>query len=547
MAANLRKTLRNLSPQVGRALALVCAASLAGNGVLIAGPAVAETPVKMAVPKKLTLEQAVQIAIQQNPAILNAEQEIERNLGLVIEVRAQALPQLGVSSNYTQQDQALVYGPVIPGTVLPNPNGPFNPQQAAVIKAIEAQLTSPAQTTAGQEKSWDVSFEVRQLIYSGGQVGAAIQASRYSRDAALYTLRDTVDATINSVRNSFYQVQLDRALITVQQENLKVAQADLKDQQDRFDAGTVPRYNVLRAEVEVANVLPQLIQAKNDYKISQLQLAKLLGLNYSGAGAMEDTIDVQGDLLVEPNNLTLDDAITWAKMNRASLKAQRENILTYVANVKVQLAGYQPTISANAGYRFENSPFTHHLDDEVHGWFFGVTGSWNIFDGGATYGRVKQAKAQLEEARIGYFDAVRQVELDVQDAYSSLQEAKQLIASQQTNVQTAEEALRLAQERFRAGAGTQLDVLDARVALVQAHTNELQARYNYNIAYANLDRATGIDTRYDDTFADPLTKLRVKDPKVPSKYLQEPKNLKYSQPAPDAVKVSDRVRAGYSK
>ncbi|MGC3991348.1 MAG: TolC family protein [Chthoniobacteraceae bacterium] len=504
--------------------------SLAVMPALQAGSDTGSPRVMLGVPKKLSLDQAVQIAIQQNPSILNAEQEIERNVGLVIEVRAQALPQLGVTSSYNQQDQRLVYGPVIPGTPLPNPAGTFTAGQAAVIRAIEQSVSAPTQITAGQEKSWNVSFEVRQLIYSGGQVGAAIQASRYTRDAALYQLRDTVDSTINSVRQSFYQVLLDRALINVQNENLAQAKADLKDQQDRFEAGTVPKYNVLRAEVEVANVLPQLIQAKNDYKIAQLQLAKLLGLNYSGARAEEDTIDALGDLTVDPNDLTLNEALTWAKANRASLKSQRENILTYVANIKVQLAGYQPTISANAGYKFENSPFTSHFDQEVHGWFFGVTGSWNLFDGGATYGRVKQAKAQLEEARISYFDAVRQVELDVQDAYSSLQEAKQLIESQKKNVETAEEALRLAQERFRAGAGTQLDVLDARVALVQAETNELQARYNYNVALANLDRATAVNTRYDDTFNDPLSRLHVKDPVVPQKYLDEPKSpAKYIQ------------------
>jgi outer membrane protein TolC len=485
-----------------------------------------------AVPKKLSLEEAVQIAIQQNPNVLNAEQEIERNLGLVIEVRAQALPQLGVTSSYTQQDQRLVTAPTVAGTVLPNPVGIFPPAQAAVIQALEGNNSTSSSSRYGQEKNWDVSFEVKQLLYSGGQVGAALKAARTTRDAALYTLRDTVDATINSVRLEFYQVLLDRALINVQEENLKQAKGDLKDQQDRFDAGTVPKYNVLRAEVEVANVLPQLIQAHNDYKIAQLQLAKLLGMNYAGAGAGDDTIDALGDLTVLPNNLTLDAALTFAKASRASLKAQRENILTYVANIKVQLAGYLPTLSANAGYKFENSPFSRHFEEEVHGWFFGVTGSWNIFDGGATYGRVKQAKAQLEEQRIAYFDAVRQVELDVQDAYSSLQEAKQLIQSQQKNVQTAEEALRLAQERFRAGAGTQLDVLDARVALVQARTNELQARYNYNVALANLDRATATDTHYDDTFKDPLTLLHVQDPQVPQKYLEAPKDLKnYTKPA----------------
>jgi outer membrane protein TolC len=140
----------------------------------------------------------------------------------------------------------------------------------------------------------------------------------------------------------------------------------------------------------------------------------------------------------------------------------------------------------------------------VTGWFFGITGTWNVWDGGATYGETKQAKAQLEEAKVSYDDAVRQVDVEVQQALDQVQESEDTIVSQEKAIEEAQEALRLAQERLTAGAGTQLDVLSAQVALTQSRTTLIQAQYNYNIAMAQFDRVTAANTRWAELFHDPL-------------------------------------------
>ena len=114
-------------------------------------------------------------------------------------------------------------------------------------------------------------------------------------------------------------------------------------------------------------------------------------------------------------------------------------------NIKVALAGYQPQLSADAGYEWRNNLASKSLDKVVNGWFLGVTGTWNIWDSGATYGRTKQAKAQLEEARVNYADAVRQVGCKVQQAYDQVRELQDTIVSQQKAIEEAQEALRLAQ------------------------------------------------------------------------------------------------------
>jgi outer membrane protein TolC len=114
----------------------------------------------------------------------------------------------------------------------------------------------------------------------------------------------------------------------------------------------------------------------------------------------------------------------------------------------------------------------------------------------------------LSQARITYDDAVRQVELEIQQAYSNLQQDRELYDSQSKNVDQAHEALRLASARLGVGAGVQLDVLNAQVALTQAQSTRLSALFSYNADLAEFDRVTATDTIYHDDFDDPLMRKR---------------------------------------
>jgi outer membrane protein TolC len=299
-------------------------------------------------------------------------------------------------------------------------------------------------------------------------------------------------------------VLLDRAIIQVQEENIHLLESQLTDQQNRFEAGTVPRFNVLQAEVALANARPQLIQARDDYDVAILNLARTLGINKEDLGEGMPPINPVGILTTDEKPEALQEALELAAERRPFLKEQREQILIQVENIKVALAGYQPRLTADAGYEFRNDEFSKSLDRVITGWFFGVTGSWNVWDSGATYGAAKQAKAQLEEAKVNYDDAIRQVDVEVQQALDQVRESQDTIVSQQKAIEEAQEALRLAQERLTAGAGTQLDVLSAQVALTQSRTTLVQAIYNYNIAMAQFDRVTAANTHWQELFRDPM-------------------------------------------
>ncbi|MEZ0255595.1 MAG: TolC family protein, partial [Chthoniobacter sp.] len=413
----------------------------------------------------LTLDQAIRLALKQNPNVLKALWQIEQTRGQIIEVRAEALPHVSLTSEYFQQSKSLLVGRSgssasgnsgtgntgatndlnkqlanIPGLTQSTASQVTSAVQSAVSQSSQASNSQPS--TGGGDISWNVDVQVSQVLYAGGQIASAIKIAKFTDDSSYFNLRDVLDQTIDTVRQQFYTVLLNRELIKVQEESVRLLQDQLKDQQNRFEAGTVPRFNVLQAEVQLANQQPQLIAARNNFLIAEYQLAKTLGIDPGPQG--QTTYNAVGELRVYERPLGLRNAIQMGIEHRPFLKVQRLNILIQKEQVKVALAGYKPTISANGGYEVRNNPLTSHLDQTIDGWFFGINGQWNIFDGLETYGKVKAQRAVLESAKVNYDDSVHQVELEVQQAYANVQTARETIRSQAKVVEQALEAVRLA-------------------------------------------------------------------------------------------------------
>ena len=461
--------------------------------------------------RRFTLREAVETALQRNPDILNARQEIRRTKGVQIEVLSQALPHLDATAAFNYTDPSLrggSGGSIITTTTGGGVGGTPTPVPSAtpLPSATPGGTTTTSFTSSSlTDYSYNLRLTASQLLYNGTVI-PAIRGAGAAKDVSLYGLRDTIDRVIATVRQQFYQVILNKELIGVQEESVRLLESQLKDQQNRFEAGTVPRFNVLQAEVALVNQQPALITARNNFRIAQLQLAKTIGLDFDPRRGDRPPLECVGTLSFNPRDIPLPIAIQLGKERRPFLKQQRSSILVQVANLSGAFAGIQPSISLNGGYAFESSQFSSNLRDVAEGWFFGVSGSWAIFDGLETVGRVKQARATLSQAKITYDDAVRQVELEIQQAYSNLQQDRELYDSQSKNVDQAHEALRLASARLGVGAGVQLDVLNAQVALTQAQSTRLSALFSYNADLAEFDRVTATDTVYHDEFDDPLTR-----------------------------------------
>jgi outer membrane protein len=466
---------------------------------------------------KFTIDQAVITALQQNPVVRNALEEIRRTKGVIIEIRAQALPQIGPSFNWQWTDPKL------------------GSSGGGIVGA-----------GGGSSSRSDIFYNVRvtgtQLVFNYSTF-RAIRGTFFQRDSAYFALRNTIDQTIANVKTQFYQVIVNRELIVVQEESVNLLQSQLKDQQNRFEAGTVPRFNVLQAQVQLYNQIPQLIAARNSYRISVLQLAKTLGLDFNPARGNAATLRVSGDLVYFPRKIDLLAAIEQGKRNRPFLKQQRANVLNAIEQVHVAIGSWLPNVNASGGGEWVSSPINSSFGDVSKGWLTTVTGSWPIWDSGMAWGKIQQQRALLSEQEITYDDDVRQVELEIQQAASNLLQNRELIQATEKNQETAEEAVRLAKARLDAGAGTQLDVLNAQVQLTTAESTYLQALFGYDSSLAEFDRATGTQSSYTEQFdgiASHATRSRTYYTGSDVDARGKPKRTDPFQPGPVTTTISER-------
>jgi outer membrane protein len=458
-----------------------------------------------------TLNQAILTALQRNPTLLNAEQEIKRTRGVIIQVRAQALPQINANANFQWVDPNLTGARVLGNTgpttgFTPTPSTAASlmeglPTQVGDVRApLAAATPAPIVNVEQSDISYAISVTGTQLIFNGTTFNQ-IRGTFFQRDSAYFAFRNVLDQLIAVVKTQFYQIIVNRELVSVNEENVRLLEAQLKDQQNRFEAGTVPRFNVLQADVQLHNQIPQLITAQNNLRISKLQLAKTLGLDFQRRRGESPPLEVIGDMPYIPRSIELVEAIELGKQRRAFLKQARANVLNQLQQVRAAAGQYLPTFTTTGGGEWVSSPINSSWHDISKGWTALVQGSLPIWDSGAIAGQVIQQRALLSEAKITYDDDVRQVELEIQQAYSNLQQNRELIQSQEKNVELAEEAVRLAKARLDAGAGVQLDVLNATVQLLTAQSTRLQALFGYNSSLAEFDRATGAQSTYTEMFA----------------------------------------------
>ncbi|HVM60217.1 MAG TPA: TolC family protein [Verrucomicrobiae bacterium] len=431
-----------------------------------------------AVPNTLRLPDCIDLALRQNPTVLKAREEIRRNQGVVVEVRAQAIPQLTASGSYEAIDSRAI------------DQFPFS--------GGGATSNSPNMLFRNQEQPWNIQIQVSQLVYAGGRVSAAVRAAKLSDQIATLGFQSTVADTILDVRRDFYQILLDIALVEVRQQSVTLLEEQLRDAQSRFDVGSVPRFNVLRAEVELENAKPPLIRAQNDLRLAKEALVKLLGIDTPSQTSTFTPINFEGKLLYEHRDWDLAAALEQARQRRPELISADRQISVARANVQVASSGYKPQASVFGNWGWHDYTFSDDPGVTRSGWILGANINWALFDGMLTHGKITEARAQLQEANLDYADTRRQVELEVRQAYSDYLQTLELIEAQKKTVEEAEESLRLAEARFRAGTGTQLDVLSAQTALTEARSNEIQALHDYNVAIATLERATGMTVRMAD-------------------------------------------------
>ncbi len=441
--------------------ALVLASALASVGLAQETKAPSDS-----LPGEIDLPTALRFALDHNFAIRQSRQRIEEQEGVLISTRAAALPNVALNSQYQQTDKTLQESF---GAGAPTPN----------------------------DQSWSIILQATQPLFAGGKFTAAIHSEKDIREAALYEMQGVMNDALLDVRTKFYTVLLNLEEIKVQEQNLELLEQQFKDAKARYDAGSGSQFDLLRAEVALANGRPPLIVARNTYRISLEQLRQALGLVSITPASGQQPLNIAGSLDSIPATFDLDSALAAAATSRPELLRYARLQSGQEQNIKVAKADYWPSLNAVGGYEVRKRTFSNDLDSTLDGWFVGLQSSWAVFDGRATAGRVVQARSQAEQARLTLLNEQLSVEVEVRQAYSLFEEAVELVAAGAKTVEQAEEAVREAHVRYDAGTATQLDVLQSQVDLTTARTNLIQANYSYDVAVATLRRAMGVADKFE--------------------------------------------------
>lgn len=339
----------------------------------------------------------------------------------------------------------------------------------------------------GRPDAFFADVGAQQVVYAGGAVKAAGRGARAGRDAAGASYETARQELALAVHRAYYGTLLARELVAVRRSSLDQLEAHLKVTRDRFEQGAATEYEVLRAEVEVANQRPLLVEAENQEAEARDRLTRLLGLD------PESPVAVQGELAEAPRTGPEIRPPELGVGERPELSAAQARRTAAEATLRGARAERRPTVSWLA-HVFATSPeylVAEDSDPAVNA-VAGVLVRLPLWTGGERPARIARAEAELAEARAATRDLAAEIALEVRIARRRTAEAEAVLTAQGRVIEQAEKTLEIARVRYTHGLGTQLEVTDARVALDEARVLRLRALADRAVAAAELRRALGL-------------------------------------------------------
>ena len=358
--------------------------------------------------------------------------------------------------------------------------------EASKINLAELGLTSVGgislPKSVGPFSYFDARAGVTQTLFDWKSINATRSAGQSLKSAA-YTFKDARDLVVLAVGYVYLQAIADEARIETAEAQVKTSQALYDQAADQINAGTSPDIDGLRTRVELQTRQQQLIQAKNNFAIQKLTVARVIGL---APGQEFEFIDKSPYAPLE--NITVDEALGRAYASRSDYQAAMTDVRAAQFSRKAAVAGYLPSLSFNADYGLGGShPSTATTVADVRG-----TLSIPIFQGGSVHGDVLQADARLEQSRERLENLRAQIDSDVRAALLNLQSSGDQVNVARSNIDLAEETLTQSRDRFSAGVTDTVEVVQSQEAVASAHEQYISSLYNYNYAKISLVRALGI-------------------------------------------------------
>lgn len=430
--------------------------------LLLARPAAAQMP---AGPRPLALAEAIAVALQQNQQLRVAAFEVAIARAQLAQARAGRSPQVNGQASVTRTQEGR------PTTISFLDHGALH---TIVIPAPSPTL-------------YDARLILQYPLYTGGRLEAQIalaEASVRGAEAALERIKQQV---VFAARQGYFQLLLAQSGLDVAERSVAQATENLRVARARVAAGASPRFDEVQAEVALASALQSRVRARNAIAQAMQGLAAVLNLPVTTPLRPTDAFTVRP---VQESADALVARAAQARPEMAELAARRA---AAQAGIELARSGARPNVSLQGTGSYSNTGGLFAGTAGAAGWSVTLAATLNLFDGGITRERVREAQLRVEQLVAMEAQQKQGIELEVRQAYLNLRSAAEELAGADALIAQAREALRIANVRFQSGVGTNLEVLNAQTALSQAEAAKAEALFSYNLARATLERAVGAD------------------------------------------------------
>ena len=446
-----RKKLRRLAALLAMGLLLTASALVGAEPA--ANPATTVAPVT-----EITLDQAVNMALTNNPSGKIAGFEFEAAKGSLTAARSYRWPTL----SYTHKDAWTWYGE----------------------KYIDSNY--PSKDHNYVEDKFSNALTLNWTVWAGNKIESQVSQAKLALDSSQWGIAAARQTLKYNATDAYFKLMAARNAVKLGEESVERLEKYLQDVQVQYRVGVVAKVDVLRSEVSLAQARQTLIEARNAYDLAMSNLNNIIGL------PLTTNIGIKGDLTYEKYEQALAACEDTALRQRPEIFQYTDAVKSAQEAITIARAGYLPTVTATAQAAWYKDQFP---GGQNYNWTIYLTTNWNILDSGLTAGNLKKAIETHKKAQEQLRQTVDSVRLDVRSTYLSLQSYDQSIQTSKASVGLAEEDYRIKVIRYRAGVGTNLDVLDAQVALTTAKNNYLLAMYNYNNYRAKLDKSMGVSVK----------------------------------------------------
>ncbi len=393
----------------------------------------------------LTLQKAIEVALEQNPDILSARQEQVKAAGAMSVARGAFLPSLSLGGSYTKEE--------------------------------ETSSTSETDT-------YEANVTVSQSVYQGGKLRAYRNQAELAVGIADSTVADVAERVIYEVYKRFYNVLLLRENVDTAEDALSYAENYYRELEKRFEVGLVTGLEVTRAEKLLVTSRKDLVTARNNLQITRVNLFEILRSSEETFSSIEGTLDYS------PFSGDSRDSLKKALEKRPDLASLRDQVKVQEQDITIAESSLKPNVDLSAAWEYSD-PAKGSSNGEKDTWSARLNVKFPIFDSGITRGKVIQEEATLEQAKESVVKLEESVKAEIANAYLALDTSANSVTDAMKNLELARESLRLAEVGYREGVGIQLDVLNARAELTDARRLYSLSVRDYNLALANLRRAEG--------------------------------------------------------